>query len=360
LSETRRQSADRQWTPRLAHPSQTPPPESADDAAVMAVVHELIAIAERGLEDRGKAERIVNDVLTQQPALLRLAIGSGDPAAGEAARAQLAGLVRRAALDAMPPVIAAVAPLAPTAPLAAPTKRRPPARTATPNEIPLTAPGGIPGAVARKPSPRRRWRAVGLAGIAFIVAAGGLAALFWLAFAGSAPEPALDEIAAGTAAAPDAGSAATSGSGAATGAVEPLRLTAPEPAAGDGGAGAAQDPSGDAGGSGTVPGLPPVAASARLFVHYGSEQGSEAAASGLYTELSRGGGFPVVVLREVDYTIATPRVRFFHASDARTAERLTAFLQAATTNGEVWQLQNFTSYRPQPTPGTIEIYVPPG
>ena len=59
--------------------------------------------------------------------------------------------------------------------------------------------------------------------------------------------------------------------------------------------------------------------------------------------------------RVVDATPRLPSIRYFFPKDAAAAYALAAMLDRT---GLRWHVQNFTSYRPQPRPGTLEIWVP--
>jgi hypothetical protein len=93
----------------------------------------------------------------------------------------------------------------------------------------------------------------------------------------------------------------------------------------------------------------------RIFILYPEGDPAAAEADALYAALSGSGELPLVVLRDVGFTIASPRIRYFHAADAAAARALVDFLDAP--DGE-WALQDFSHIRPLPAPGTVEIYVP--
>lgn len=355
MSEPTQDSADRQrWTPRLAHARQSPvaaiDARAEGEPAGMAVAAELFEIAQRGLDDHGAAERIVAWVIDEHPTLVKYAASGQSPAERDAARAQLASFVRRATLDAMPPVVAS--PVAPQETVARPAAvpDRPAAR---PMRRRAATVGFAPDLAEARPGRRRLALVVA---ICLLLLAGGLGTLFLMAdpFASTAddasgPSEATESPDDAAAAPPPPQQAAEVG--AQNDAISDLRIVATEPEAGDLEEPAVEPP--------IAASLPPVAPTTRVFVHYAdAADDSNAQADTLYAALSRDGGYPLVVLRGVNYTIATPRVRFFHADDAAAADRLAVFL-ARAAGIDAWQVQDFTSFRPQPAPGTLEIYVPP-
>jgi hypothetical protein len=102
--------------------------------------------------------------------------------------------------------------------------------------------------------------------------------------------------------------------------------------------------------------LPAGGGNLRIFILYPAGGPAVSEASALYADLSRTGDLPLVVLREVGFAIASPRIRYFHAADAEAAGALAAFLDPPRG---AWQVQNFGHLSPLPAPGTVEIYVPP-
>jgi hypothetical protein len=65
--------------------------------------------------------------------------------------------------------------------------------------------------------------------------------------------------------------------------------------------------------------------------------------------------FPEVASRRASNGPRFAVVRHFFAADASSAEAVAATLSAAGTELRV---QDFSSYRPQPRPGTIEVWLP--
>ena len=69
-----------------------------------------------------------------------------------------------------------------------------------------------------------------------------------------------------------------------------------------------------------------AAADLRVFILY--PDGAEQAAGELYATLSDSGEFPLVVLRDVEFAIATPRIRYFYPEDGDSADALADVLRA--------------------------------
>lgn len=65
--------------------------------------------------------------------------------------------------------------------------------------------------------------------------------------------------------------------------------------------------------------------------------------------------FGPVETRLVPATPRAPSIRYFFPEDARTARDLAATL---ASTGQAWRVQSFTTYRPLPRPGTIEVWIP--
>jgi len=101
-----------------------------------------------------------------------------------------------------------------------------------------------------------------------------------------------------------------------------------------------------------------VAADLRVFILYPDGAGAEDAAGDLYADLSSSGEFPLVVLRDVDFAIETPRIRYFYSQDADAAGALADVLEPPSNSADQWTVQDFTQFRPLPAPGTLEIFIP--
>lgn len=65
-------------------------------------------------------------------------------------------------------------------------------------------------------------------------------------------------------------------------------------------------------------------------------------------------------LRPVDSVPLRPAIRYYSAEDREAARRLAATLAAERNQPEVdWIVQDFSSFRPLPPPGTLEVWLPP-
>ena len=359
------------------------------DAAATELGGELLQIAEKALNDRSAAERIVTTILQTEADLVTTAVQALTPDQRQAARDGLARAVRRAALDALPPVVPPPTtdsvPRRPAPGDGVTRKLRPvQARTTTarseagkdpPSEPPAALPAKAAAGGGRK-------RAVGIVIGLVLMVAGGLA--LW----DSLLRPTADE------AALERAGAAPLATMPSTVEAEPLQLKADEPASGLlRQPGRATPPTETAAGAepgtGTVSAegqsstataspsfrpidtteavrepaarpaglaLPAGGGNLRIFILYPAGGPAVSEASALYADLSRTGELPLVVLREVGFAIASSRIRYFHAADAEAARALADFLDPP--RGE-WQVQNFGHLSPLPSPGTVEIYVPP-
>ena len=99
---------------------------------------------------------------------------------------------------------------------------------------------------------------------------------------------------------------------------------------------------------------PPSSSEGRVVIHYrtGSEAG-EAEAARLAAVVA-----PLaakVQTRVVADTPSAPVIRFFHPEDAERARQLADVLGGA---GPRWDVRNFSSFRPSPSLGTIEVWTP--
>ncbi|PWR03645.1 hypothetical protein DKT77_05755 [Meridianimarinicoccus roseus] len=93
----------------------------------------------------------------------------------------------------------------------------------------------------------------------------------------------------------------------------------------------------------------PAAAVLRV---YRAGSGDAAADFAAQSAALRAAGFAVPAPRAVPALAGPAEVRFFHTSDGDAA-RVAGFLAGLP-------VQDFTSYRPAPPPGTLEIWTPPG
>ncbi len=348
--QSRERAERRVWTPELVD-EQTATIRvigGAAEAAAPALASQLLEIAERALGDRPAAERLVAAVIQGNGQLVATATRAGNPEQREAAEAALASAVRRAVLDAVPPVRPAGRPEPsdrPTATDAARSRKLRPIK-------------GGRGAAVPGAQPGRRGRPGGLfwaTALALPTLAG--LALWWLVLQPSqdgapaapmaagptmpvAPEPAATLAEAPTATLPEA-----------------LQLKAVEPAGGP----LRPSPPPQNGSAGPSPAsanglvLPVAGGTLRVFILYPQGEPAASEAGDFYADLSRTGELPLVVLRDVDFAIGAPRIRYFHPADAGAAQAIAGYLDAP--NGG-WELQDFGHIRPLPAPGTIEVYVP--
>lgn len=327
------------------------------DAAAAAIFAELIEIGERSLGDRAAAEHLVSGLFRANGQLVAAASHTVASAQREAAKSELARMVRRAALDAVPPVTTS-GPTTDGTAAQAPGRKLRPVTTATATAKTTTA-------ASTEPAPQPARRGMLLLLLTLLLVGGGVFLLgreFW---------PPDDQLADATlpdaaATAPGAGPAETVAPPPAPatqeGALEPvgvppsalLQLEAAEPELGlrgtpnDTGTGNTAEP---------AAGVPAaVATDLRVFILY--PDGAEDVAGELYATLSDSGEFPLVVLRDVEFAIATPRIRYFYTEDGDSADALADVLQPPSNSGDQWTVQDFTQFRPLPAPGTLEIFIP--
>lgn len=102
---------------------------------------------------------------------------------------------------------------------------------------------------------------------------------------------------------------------------------------------------------------PPPAApspSPRIVIHVptGSE-GAEAMSA--YLRASLGSRLGTVEARRVVGTPARPSIRYYHLGDEPVARQLAARMAGA---GLTWTLQDFSTFQPRPSRGTIEVWLP--
>ncbi len=102
-----------------------------------------------------------------------------------------------------------------------------------------------------------------------------------------------------------------------------------------------------------VPSPPPAAPSPRVVIHVpaGSE-GAEAMSAHLRASLARLGA---VEARRVAGTPDRPSIRYFHPGDEPVAHQVAAWMADA---GLAWTLQDFSTFLPRPSRGTIEVWLP--
>ena len=247
-----------------------------------------------------------------------------------------------------PEPAAAAQPAEPTAIPAAPNARLRPPQAPIRARRPTQAP---------RP-PTRTGRAARWLGVAFLLLAaaatglaGSIIAVRWLD-----PEPQFAGLAA-----PEAAPETVP---------QPEPLPAPEPAAG---APAEPDRAPPVGPPIAAADLPVVAAPViapppeaaavalpRIVIHHGLGEESASVAEQLATQL-RTAGYGEVLVRAVNFDVATASVRFFFLDDRPGAERLVRALGPFLSwHGRAAPSTpiGFTDFRPLPRPGTLEIWLP--
>ncbi|HEV7264151.1 MAG TPA: hypothetical protein VGN83_04430 [Falsiroseomonas sp.] len=90
----------------------------------------------------------------------------------------------------------------------------------------------------------------------------------------------------------------------------------------------------------------------RVFLHHraNSRPGAEAAQE--LAQSLRSAGVDISAVRAAPFVPSTPVVRYFHDGDQAAAARLAGRL------GRGWAIQDFRAYLPQPSPGTLEVWLP--
>jgi hypothetical protein len=103
-----------------------------------------------------------------------------------------------------------------------------------------------------------------------------------------------------------------------------------------------------------------VAPSARIVIHHGGDAESREVAQRLADQLRRA-NYGTVEIKVMPFEIGSASVRFFHTEDRLTAQQLVNALGPFL----VWQGRaaptapiDFTDYRPPPSPGSLEIWLP--
>lgn len=97
---------------------------------------------------------------------------------------------------------------------------------------------------------------------------------------------------------------------------------------------------------------PPAEPALRIVLHHraGTSQGAADDVAGRLREA----GIEVQATRTAPFVPSTPVVRFFHDEDQAAAARIAGRL------GRGWAIQDFRAYQPQPSPQTIEVWIPGG
>ena len=109
-----------------------------------------------------------------------------------------------------------------------------------------------------------------------------------------------------------------------------------------------------------APPAPGVAALPRIVIHHGLGEESASVAEQLATQL-RTAGYGEVLVRAVNFDVATASVRYFFLDDRAGAERLVRALGPFLSwHGRAAPSTpiGFTDFRPLPRPGTLEIWLP--
>jgi hypothetical protein len=373
VADERTEAEQQSATVRLLNP--------AHDVAGYTLWQELVALADRALDNQLAAEQLVAGLCRMQAGLVTTATQSAAPAQRAAAKAELERLVRRAALDALPPVVrtppaggAPVPAAAPADPKKTAPMRRPATASAEPpaaevERRPIVAPRGTATA-SRKQRPASG-RRLGLAVLAMILAVGGLgvgylasasddgavlgpiadlmdrfvtpAAQEPVAEAPPEPQPEPEvEAEPPTVASPEPPSA------------DELQITATEPPAVP--LLRLQRTNVEPPPADTLEGFPGSGLSIYLLYQGGSA--AAARANELSGSLALAKDPPLVELRSVDYTIATPRIRYYYADDADAADALAGLLEPPANGADSWEIQNFTFFRPLPPNGRLEVFIP--
>ena len=96
---------------------------------------------------------------------------------------------------------------------------------------------------------------------------------------------------------------------------------------------------------------PRVVSDARVSMHF--PPASSAEADELLAALT-GAGFADVSAHPVTFTVTAPQVRFYHEADRSTAERLASLISGTLDGAEV-EARSFTSFRPLPEEGLLEV-----
>lgn len=97
----------------------------------------------------------------------------------------------------------------------------------------------------------------------------------------------------------------------------------------------------------------------RVVIHYKStSDGARIAAARMSSVLDA--TVARTELRPVDSVPRRPAIRYYSADDREAARRLANTLTAERDQPEFdWVVQDFSSFRPLPPPGTLEVWLPP-
>ncbi|WP_203071848.1 hypothetical protein [Falsiroseomonas ponticola] len=97
-----------------------------------------------------------------------------------------------------------------------------------------------------------------------------------------------------------------------------------------------------------APAEPPL----RIVLHHRAASAQGASAAEEVAGRLREAGLEVQATRTAPFVPSTPVVRYFHEEDQAAAARIAGRL------GRGWAIQDFRAYQPQPSPQTIEVWIP--
>jgi hypothetical protein len=90
----------------------------------------------------------------------------------------------------------------------------------------------------------------------------------------------------------------------------------------------------------------------RIVLHHRAASSQGASAAEEVAGRLREAGLEVQATRTAPFVPSTPVVRYFHEEDQAAAARIAGRL------GRGWAIQDFRAYQPQPSPQTIEVWIP--
>ncbi|MBX9595293.1 MAG: hypothetical protein K2X46_13065, partial [Roseomonas sp.] len=98
----------------------------------------------------------------------------------------------------------------------------------------------------------------------------------------------------------------------------------------------------------------PAEPALRIVLHHRASSAQGASAAEEVAGRLREAGLEVQATRTAPFVPSTPVVRYFHDEDQAAAARIAGRL------GRGWAIQDFRAYQPQPSPQTIEVWIPGG
>ncbi|WP_439549340.1 hypothetical protein [Falsiroseomonas sp.] len=98
----------------------------------------------------------------------------------------------------------------------------------------------------------------------------------------------------------------------------------------------------------------PAEPALRIVLHHRTSSAQGASAAEEVAGRLREAGLEVQATRTAPFVPSTPVVRYFHDEDQAAAARIAGRL------GRGWAIQDFRAYQPQPSPQTIEVWIPGG